>query len=230
MLNTDADRQTLLKTVAFKLSSTAFVFSLYFITALSTFGQSYAYSDAWISDSMVPDGTIYEEGDVRAGPYIYGCGVTSMNYTSFGHQARTSTTITSPQNRTQSASAYGQTYARVDVALLWDPFDLGGYGINSTHWGTCSSTGGSSFPGSTYIGLTIGASRNAMRQVSPGSYGFAAIQPCSVRCYVGGYISRTNAFTYANLYVPFGPAGCLRGSIVTLADFPSTCQDFYVFF
>src|SRR2546421_4450816 len=87
----------------------------------SAFGQA-DYSDMWVDDSN-PDAA-----------YIVGAGVTEDDYTNGGGDAiGVETTITSPNGRTQSGSADGDTDARVEVTLPWDWNDLGEYFVQTRH-------------------------------------------------------------------------------------------------
>lgn len=214
----------------------ALIFVSFFAVSSGTVRAVSCYSDSWVDDSGVADGVIYEEGDARSGPFVVGCGVTQMYYNSRWsefHEAEVDTTITSPNGRSitvtgegEGGASNGTFSARAEAPLLWDWNDLGDYTVTSHHYSECPVA---DF-GYTYYGITIGASKIVMRQVSPGSYAFRTIEPCNVRCRLDGYIARTSAFPYANLYVPFSGNRCFIGSVVAFSDFPSSCQDYYVFF
>jgi hypothetical protein len=216
---------------AFNPCSVTFVLLFLLFTAVPVNATIYAYSDAWISDAGVPEGTTYEPGDERAGPYIYGAGVTYINYSSYGHQAVARTALISPDSRRQDASAFGPgTYARAEAKLLWNPYEAGDFSVGTTHIEFCPYNMNGYTPVMTGIPIFIGTSANAMRRVSPGSGAFATIEPCSVICHLSGLVSRDLSFPYATVFVPFTQFRCLRGSFVIYHDVPSACADYYTSF
>jgi hypothetical protein len=102
---------------------------LMFLTPADVDGMSYGnvkYSDA----------TMDSYGIIR------GWGVTDANSAGcYCHTAKVTTTITSPQGRTQTASdiygGRGHEYARADVSLGFLSTDVGNYTVSSTHWAYC---------------------------------------------------------------------------------------------
>jgi hypothetical protein len=122
------------------------VFSMVLVLVASTPALGQMGSSVWYSDSWVVD-------DSSNPPYyIYGSGITSDSYNSYGHRYWVSTTLTSPTGRSAYGSSYtSATYARVDVSLSWDfeTGETGDFTISTTHsmtcpyiYGTVSSTSG----------------------------------------------------------------------------------------
>lgn len=200
------------------------VVAVWLLGIFASSGQAtVVYTDSWESDSMVPTGAIYEQGDVRAGPYIFGCGVTEGYYDASGHYEAVSTTLYSPRGRAALGSADSQYtgvgYARADVSLIWEPEDFGDYVAISDHMEYCPYRGDSSFT-SGPIFILVGGSNNSMRQIAPGSFAFRAISPCDVTCRLDGYLARTSAFRCANVFIPYVNGVCLSGSIVAFQNEP----------
>jgi len=170
------------------------------------------YTDSWGDDSGVPEGTIYDEGDVRNGPYIIGSGVTHMEYFEPYHEASVVTTLTSPSGQQITGydsdwwGYYKQSFtARAEVELLWNSNEVGTYTLNSEHLSYCPETNFGSTLSSWYLGVSV----NVMKYESGGS-----VPNCNVYCPVYTY-TRPNYFgQYVKLYVPRGPFGCLKGSLV----------------
>lgn len=84
----------------------------------------------------------YSDATMDSYGTIRGWGVTDANSAGcYCHTAKVSTTIRSPNGRTQTRSdlygGRGHEYARADVYLVWDGSDLGNYTESSTHWAFC---------------------------------------------------------------------------------------------
>jgi hypothetical protein len=80
----------------------------------------------------------YSGASVGSNGIVYGWGVTDVTSHTMHHQAYVTTTLTSPKGR-KDGPVYGnaQNSVRVDVALGFDPSDLGTYLVESTNQGYC---------------------------------------------------------------------------------------------
>src|SRR5258708_24944339 len=122
-------------------------------SAFSQMGSFSVYFDSWVDDSNPDSGS------------IVGAGVTQDSYNSYGHTYWVVTTLTSPNNRTSSATSYHtngyNAYTSAETTLPWDWNDLGDYSIGSQHWMCCPYMGGNPytgagcFPYTTSIGSKI---------------------------------------------------------------------------
>jgi hypothetical protein len=128
------------------------------LAALPAFAQQMGskaiYSDAWVNTS--------------GSGSVVGCGVTQDSYNSYGHTYWVETKLTSPKGRTTTATSYKtnsySAYTRVEVSLLWDWADLGGFSVESKHIACCSYMGGNPYTGAncypsvTRDAVAVGAS------------------------------------------------------------------------
>lgn len=191
------------------------------------------YTDSWGDDSGVPEGMIYDEGDTRDGPYIVGSGVTHMEYFEPYHEASVATTLTSPSGQQITGydsdwwGYYKQSFtARAEVELLWNANEVGTYTINSEHFSYCPETNFGSTQGSWYLGVSV----NTMKYESGGYVPnnpalYFSIPICNVTCPVYTYTRPNFLGQYVKLYVPRGPFGCLRGSLVVGYANNTPCYD-----
>jgi len=230
LFNHDFVNRQWMQIVLTKLFLRALAITLFLcsFTIMPAVGQGYTYSDAWVSDSMVPEGTIYEAGAYRAGPLIYGCGITELNYSSGGHYAEVNTMLQSPSGASTNGSNNGQTSARVDVALLWHPSEAGEYVVNSTHASYCPMINEYSNSSTGPWIVVIGGSKNTTRRVAPRT--FTTIVPCDILCRLDGYIGPypEGPFNCAYLYIPSANGHCLRGSVVLYGNEPcEPCANYF---
>jgi hypothetical protein len=144
---------------------------------------------------------------------VCGYGMYQEPYNSYGHQSTVNVTITSPNGRTNSRTAYGGTYARGDVLLPYLPTEPGDF--NTTHntiiycpmvRAYINSGGGSS---KRYIGVSFSAYYKAA-QVDPARAVYQLVTPCDVTCvfYPQGSFQRLEAIntplpSYVRIGEPF---------------------------
>src|SRR5262249_31340246 len=70
--------------------------------------------------------------------YIWGRGITSSDYNTYGHQFRAVTTLTSPRGRSVPvASGRSTSYSEAFASIPFDPADSGDYTIVSQHYELC---------------------------------------------------------------------------------------------
>ncbi len=98
------------------------------------------------AEAMTYGRVTYSDISVDSNGTIYGWGITDANSAGcYCHTAKVTTTITSPQGRTQTASdiygGRGHEYARADVSLGFLSTDVGNYTLSSTHWAFCPYCG-----------------------------------------------------------------------------------------
>jgi len=70
--------------------------------------------------------------------YIWGRGVTSSDYNTYGHQFRAVTTLTSPHGRSATVSSGRSTsYSEAFASIPFDPTDTGEYTVVTEHFELC---------------------------------------------------------------------------------------------
>ncbi len=70
--------------------------------------------------------------------YIWGRGVTSSDYNTYGHQFRAVTTLTSPHGRSATAySGRSTSYSEALASIPFDPGDTGDYTVYTQHFEMC---------------------------------------------------------------------------------------------
>lgn len=192
------------------------------VVAISASAQTYSYTDSWADDSMIPSGTIYEDGDTRAGPVVRSAGITNHTYMTHNHSAGVQVRITSPRGRVASMTAGGGAYARAETSLLLDFNDAGLYNSISNHYGTCPYYMGAAYSATTSADKRFGSSTTAYRrQGLAGSRVYKRVVPCTaadgtpLKCMMSeNYLARRDIGVCALGFTPWGPAGCLKGSFV----------------
>lgn len=220
------------KAIKFQIMIGMFVVSFFVLLQGKAKAES-CYTDAWADDSEVPAGMFYEDGDVRAGPNMVGVGITEIEYFEEYHDAVAVTTITSPNGRVVSVRDYEHSrYQRTgfsavaEATLIWNYDDPGNYTIITEHSSTCPFIDFGTTQSDWYLGVSVNTMKFESGGTAPNNPAlYFSIPNCNVTCPVYTYTRPNFLGDYVKLYVPRGPFGCLKGSLVVGYANNTPCYD-----